>query len=109
LRVPKPLGDFLVLQAVRESGGTVLSVSDEEMIDGGLQLAEREGIFAAPEGGACVAAARRLLNTGFLRPEEQILIYNTGSGLKYLEAYSTRFSRQSANEQDKLGGLITPR
>jgi threonine synthase len=72
LRVPKPLGDFLVLQAVRESGGTVL-------------------------------------NTGFLRPEEQILIYNTGSGLKYLEAYSTRFSRQSANEQDKLGGLITPR
>jgi threonine synthase len=109
LRVPKPLGDFLVLKAVRESGGTVLSVSDEEMIDGGLQLAEREGIFAAPEGGACVAAAGRLLKTGFLSPEEQIVIYNTGSGLKYLEAYSTRFPRQSANEQDKLGGLITPR
>jgi threonine synthase len=109
LRVPKPLGDFLVLQAVRESGGTVISVSDEEMLDAGLLLAKYEGIFAAPEGGACVAAAQHLLKTGFLKPEEQIVIYNTGSGLKYLEAYSTRFPRQSAGEQDKLGGLITPR
>jgi threonine synthase len=109
LRVPKPLGDFLVLKAIRESGGTAISVSDEEMIDAGLQLAEREGIFAAPEGGACVAATRHLLKTGFLKPEEQIVIYNTGSGLKYLEAYSTRFSRQSVSEQEKLGGLITPR
>ncbi|MGI8962050.1 MAG: threonine synthase [Bryobacteraceae bacterium] len=108
LRVPKPLGDFLVLKAVRESAGTVISVSDEEMIDAGLLLAECEGIFAAPEGGACVAAARNLLKTGFLQPEQQIVIYNTGSGLKYLEAYATRFSRQAASEQDKLGGLITP-
>jgi threonine synthase len=109
LRVPKPLGDFLVLKAVRESSGTVISISDEEMIDAGLLLAEHEGIFAAPEGGACVAAVRHLLKAGFLRPEEQIVIYNTGSGLKYLEAYSTRFSRQTASEQDKLGGLIMPR
>jgi threonine synthase len=109
LRVPKPLGDFLVLKAVRESGGTVISVSDEEMLDAGLLLAEYEGIFAAPEGGACVAAARHLMKSGFLKAEEQIVIYNTGSGLKYLEAYSTRFPRQSASEQDKLGGLITPR
>jgi threonine synthase len=109
LRVPKPLGDFLVLQAVRESGGTVISVSDEEMLDAGILLAKCEGIFAAPEGGACVAATRHLLKTGFLKPEERIVIYNTGSGLKYLEAYSTRFLRQSASEQDKLGGLITPR
>jgi threonine synthase len=79
------------------------------MIDAGLLLAEREGIFAAPEGGACVAAARRLLQSGFLKPEERLLIYNTGSGLKYLEAYSTRFSRHVATQQDKLGGLITPR
>jgi threonine synthase len=56
-----------------------------------------------------VAAAQRLLKAGFLQPEEQIVIYNTGSGLKYLEAYSTRFSRQTASEQDKLGGLIMPR
>ncbi len=109
LRVPKALGDFLVLRAIRESGGTALSVSDEGMIDAGLLMARCEGIFGAPEGGACVAAAKRLLDTGFLKPEEQIVIYNTGSGLKYLEAYSTRFRRQPLSEQDKLGGLITPR
>jgi threonine synthase len=109
LRVPKALGDFLVLQAVRESGGTALSISDEDMLDAGILLAQREGIFAAPEGGACVAAARQLLRNGFLKSTERILIYNTGSGLKYLEAYSTRFPRYAATQQDKLGGLITPR
>jgi threonine synthase len=109
LRVPKALGDFLVLKALRDSGGTALSIADQEMIDGGLLMAQREGIFPAPEGGACVAAVERLIKTGFLKPEDQIVIYNTGSGLKYLEAYSTRFSRHSASEQDKLGGLITPR
>ena len=109
LRVPKALGDFLVLRAIRESGGTALSIADEEMIDGGLQMARCEGIFPAPEGGACVAAAKRLIESGFLKPEEKIVIYNTGSGLKYLEAYSIRFPRQAPTEQDKLGGLITPR
>lgn len=109
LRVPKALGDFLVLKAVRDSGGTVLSVTDEEMLDAGLVMAEREGIFPAPEGGACVAAARHLLETGFLKSDDQIVIFNTGSGLKYLETYSTRFVRHRATEQDKLGGLITPR
>jgi threonine synthase len=109
LRVPKALGDFLVLQAVWESGGTAVSVSDEDMLDAGILLAEREGIFAAPEGGACVAAVRMLLESEFLKSNERILIYNTGSGLKYLEAYSTRFPRYAATQQDKLGGLITPR
>jgi len=109
LRVPKALGDFLVLQAVRESGGTAISISDEEMLDAGVFLAEREGIFAAPEGGACVAAVRQLLKTGFLKSSERIVIYNTGSGLKYLEAYATRYPRYGASQQDRLGGLITPR
>ena len=109
LRVPKALGDFLVLQAVRESGGVAISVSDEEMIDFGLQMSRCQGVFPAPEGGACVAAVKRLIETGFLRPDEEVVIYNTGSGLKYLEAYSTRFVRSKASEQDKLGGLITPR
>jgi threonine synthase len=109
LRVPKALGDFLVLKAVRESSGTAISVSDAEMLDAALQLADSEGIFPAPEGGACVAAARHLLTSGFLKPQEKIVIYNTGSGYKYLEAYSTRFGRYTASEQDKLGGLITPR
>jgi threonine synthase len=109
LRVPKALGDFLVLEAVRESAGTAISVTDQEMLDAALLLARSEGIFAAPEGGACVAAVTRLLQNGFLKSDERILIYNTGSGLKYLEAYSTRFPRQLASEQDKLGGLIAPR
>lgn len=93
LRVPKALGDFLVLNAVRESGGTAIAVSDGEMIDAGVELASDEGIFAAPEGGACVAALKTLLANGFLKRNERIVIYNTGSGLKYLEAYSGRFPR----------------
>jgi len=109
LRVPKPLGDRLTLQAVRESGGTAVAVSDQDLVDAGLRLAEEEGIFAAPEGAACIAAAERLVAEGFLKSSDRMLIYNTGSGLKYLEAYATRFPRNAAEETDKLGGLITPR
>jgi threonine synthase len=109
LRVPKPLGDFLILRAVRESGGTAIAVSDEEMLDAGLQLAAEEGIYAAPEGAACAAALAKLLARGFLKPSDRVVLYNTGSGLKYAEAYSTRFPRAASGEQDKLGGLITPR
>ncbi len=109
LRVPKALGDFLVLQGVRESGGTAVAVSDDEMLDAGVALASDEGIYAAPEGAACVAALQKLLASGFLKPSDRVVLYNTGSGLKYPEAYSTRFPRPAAGEQDKLGGLITPR
>ncbi len=109
LRVPKALGDFLVLRALRDSGGTSLSISDSEMLKSGLQLAEAEGIFPAPEGGACVAAAARLRQSGFLSAENQVVIFNTGSGYKYLEAYAARFPRYGLSEYDKLGGLITPR
>jgi threonine synthase len=109
LRVPKALGDFLVLKSIRESRGTALAIGDAEMLDGGMELARREGIFAAPEGGACVAAIGKLIASGFLKPDDRIVILNTGSGLKYLEAYGTRFIRNTAGEADKLGGLITPR
>ena len=109
LRVPKPLGDSLVLEALRESNGTAVSVTDEQMIDAALLLACTEGLFAAPETGACVAALTHLLQTGFLRPEERVVILSTGSGLKYLEAYSTRFPRTDGGQADRLGGLITPR
>ena len=109
LRVPKPLGDFLVLDAVRASKGTAVAVTDDELLDAGIQLASTEGIYAAPEGAACVAALAKLLANGFLQRTDRIVIYNTGSGLKYPEAYSTRFPRTTAGEQDKLGGLITPR
>lgn len=109
LRVPKPLGDFLVLRAIRESGGTAVAVADAEIIDVGIRLASEEGLFISPEGAACVVAAQRLIAEGFLKRDEKIVIYNTGSGLKYPEAYSTRFPRLPGGETDKLGGLITPR
>jgi len=120
LRLMMPLLDW-VGQALENASSWVIDrltpeklrvrprISDEELLDAALLLARVEGIFAAPEGGACVAAVTRLLQSGFLKPDERILIYNTGSGLKYLEAYSARFPRQRASEQDKLGGLITPR
>jgi threonine synthase len=109
LRVPKPLGDFLILEAVRQSGGTAIAVSDAELIEAGIQLASDEGIFVAPEGSACLSALQKLIASGFLNPDDKIVIYNTGAGLKYLEAYSTRFPRTTSSDQDKLGGLITPR
>jgi threonine synthase len=109
LRVPKPLGDFLILNAVRESAGTAIAVSDAELLDAGIRLASEEGLFVAPEGAACVSALEKLLAQGFLKRGEKIVIYNTGAGLKYLEAYSTRFPRLASGEQEKLGGLITPR
>jgi threonine synthase len=109
LRVPKPLGDFLILDAVRFSEGCAIAVSDEALLDAGLRLATGDGLFVAPEGAACIAALEKLLASGFLRPEERIVIYNTGCGLKYLEAYSTRFPRHASGDAGKLGGLITPR
>jgi threonine synthase len=109
LRAPKPAGDFLILDVVRSSGGAAIAVSDSELLDAGVELASDEGMFASPEGAAGVAALKKLLANGFLKPGEQIVIYNTGSGLKYLEAYATRFQRGGGGEEDKLGGLITPR
>jgi threonine synthase len=109
LRVPKPLGDALTLAAIRASSGTAIAVSDEELLDASLELAGATGIFASPEGGACLAALKKLLADGFLKPDERIVLYNTATGLKYLEAFSTRFPASNYSEYDKLGGLITPR
>ena len=91
LRVPKALGDFLVLRAVRESGGTAISVSDTEIMESSERLAASEGLFVAPEGGACIAALKKLRHSGFLRKNERILIYNTGSGYKYIDVWSNYY------------------
>jgi threonine synthase len=109
LRVSHPIGGALVLNAVRASGGAAVAVSDADLLQAGLDLAAAEGIFAAPEGTACAAALRKLADRGFFQPKDRIVICNTGSGLKYLGPYSTRIPRSAASEQDKLGGLITPR
>ena len=83
LRVPAAIGDRLILRAVRESGGTALAVSDAQMAEEQLVMSRTEGIFAAPEGGATLAAARQLVESGFIRPEDRVVLFNTGTGLKY--------------------------
>lgn len=85
LRVPKPYADKIVLDILRASNGTALAVSDADILAAVRELAASEGIFAAPEGAATVAAARRLYASGWLRPEETVVLYNTGGGLKYLD------------------------
>ena len=92
LRVPRAIGDFLILRAVRESGGTAVAVSDAEMVDGMLEIGRTEGISAAPEGGAALAAIRRLAADGTIGPKETVVLFNTGGALKYLDALSPRTS-----------------
>ncbi len=89
LRVPKGIGDFLILDILKASRGTAISVSDEELLDGVKQLARTEGIFAAPEGGACVPALRKLLDQGKIDKTEKVVLFNTGAGIKYLAAFET--------------------
>jgi threonine synthase len=85
LRVPKAVGDFLVLRAVRESGGTALAVPDADMVAGMRELGRREGISAAPEGGAALDALKQLLKNGLAKPSDSVVIFNTGGALKYLD------------------------
>ncbi|QJX47445.1 threonine synthase [Hymenobacter taeanensis] len=85
LAVPRPLGEPLMLQVLDESNGLAVAITDEQMLEGMRELARLEGMFVAPEGAAVWMAARQLLETGWLRPEEQILLLNTGSGQKYLD------------------------
>jgi threonine synthase len=85
LRVPKALGDFLVLRAVRESGGTALAVTDADMVQGMRELGMREGISAAPEGGAALHAVKVLRADGRIKPSDTVVLFNTGGALKYLD------------------------
>jgi threonine synthase len=87
LRVPKAVGDFLMLKILRESKGGAVSVDDEEMIRVTREVGSAEGLFVAPEGAACFAALRKLLAAEKIAPEERIVIFNTGSGIKYLDCY----------------------
>jgi threonine synthase len=87
LRVPRAIGDFLILRALRESGGTAVAVTDEATHDAWKQFASLTGIFAAPEGAATLAALHDLLARGLVEKDERVVLFNTGSGLKYLEAW----------------------
>jgi threonine synthase len=85
LRVPRAIGDFLILRAVRESGGTALAVPDDVMVEGMLEIGRREGVSAAPEGGAALAAVRELVGDGTIKPGDSVVLFNTGGALKYLD------------------------
>lgn len=85
IRVPAAIADYLILDAVRESGGVAVTVTDRELLDGMRTLARLEGLFASPESGAAVAAARTLRDTGFLRAEDRTVIFSTGSGLMHID------------------------
>jgi threonine synthase len=88
INVPKALGDFLVLQAVRASGGTAVAVTDEDILTELAALASDEGTWICPEGAACLAAARRLREEGWLGEREEVVVLNTGTGLKYPDTVS---------------------
>ncbi len=91
LAVPRPIGEPMMLQVLRESGGTALSISDEQMLTGLRELSRHEGLFVAPEGAALWMAACHLKDTGYLHSSDRILLLNTGSGQKYLENITGRY------------------
>ncbi len=96
LRVPSPFADALMLRAIRETGGTAVAVSEEELMDGMVELAGTEGCFACPEGGATLAALRKLRVSGEVKRDERVVIFNTGSGLKYPGAWRAALARRGA-------------
>ena len=88
LRVPRAIGDFLILTALRESSGTALAVSDEDMVRDMVAIGSHEGVSAAPEGGAALSAIRRLAADGLIGRDETVVLFNTGGALKYLDVLS---------------------
>jgi threonine synthase len=89
LRVPKAIGDFLILDALRESRGTAVAVSDAELLAAVREMGSAEGVFAAPEGAACLPALRKLVERGEVKEDERVVLFNTGAGVKYLESFET--------------------
>ena len=85
MRVPIAVGDYLIIDSVLESKGTALKINDKEMISGVNKMSSMEGIFCAPEGGSILSAAIKLIDSNFIKPNESVLLLNTGSGYKYLE------------------------
>lgn len=88
LRVPRAIGDFLILDALRASGGAAVSVTDEELIAAIREIGAAEGLFVAPEGAACLPALRKLIAAGAVKEDERVVLFNTGAGVKYLESFS---------------------
>ena len=110
LRVPKPYGDYLILDILNKSGGLALSVTDDEIMDALRHWARVEGIFAAPEGAAVLAAYRKLRSTDFFSQDDTVVLFNTGTGLKYLDTMEQQTQPQPAElpASRTIGGIIGP-
>ena len=102
LRVPKPYGDAIMLNILRDSGGVALTQTDEQILASILDWARHEGIFLSPEGAAATAAYDRLLETGFLKPTDRVVLFNTGAGLKYTDVTAEAMKLQRPVRQAQL-------
>jgi threonine synthase len=110
LRVPKPYGDYLILDILKQSGGVALAVTDQEIMEALRQWARVEGIFPAPEGAAALAAYRKLRASEFFAPDDTVVLFNTGSGLKYLDVIQGQKKSEPAQPpaSRQIGGIIGP-
>ena len=115
LRVPKPYGDYLILDILKKSKGTAVSATDEEILEATRRWAKVEAIFAAPEGAACLVAYRKLLASGFFKKDETVVLFNTGSGMKYLDVLDATATHAPAKPVTaakpparQIGGIIGP-
>ena len=117
LRVPKPYGDYLILDILKKSQGTAIAATDAEILEATRHWAQAEGIFAAPEGAACLVAYRKLLASKFFKPEDTVVLFNTGSGMKYLDVLDPSVGRTLLSAKPpaaakpaarQIGGIIGP-
>src|SRR5262249_41186947 len=110
---PKPYADYVILDILKRSGGTAVSATDEEMMEAVREWASNEGVFAAPEGAASLVACRKLRASGFLKTSDRVVLFNTGSGLKYIDVFHRYWKEQSAKgssepKRRQIGGIIQP-
>jgi threonine synthase len=108
LRVPKAYGDYLILEILKKSAGIALAATDEEIMDAFRHWARVEGIFAAPEGAASLVAYRKLRASGFFSAQDQVVLFNTGSGLKYLDVIESQKQGRKPPASRQIGGIIGP-
>jgi threonine synthase len=109
LRVPKAYGDYIILEILRKSGGVAVSVTDAEIMDALRRWAEVEGIFAAPEGAAALAAYRKLRANGFFGSDDKVVLFNTGTGLKYLDTIEeSKTAPMTLPTSRQIAGIIGP-
>ncbi len=108
LRVPKAYGDYLILEILKQSKGAAIAVTDGEILVAVREWAAQEGIFAAPEGAACLVAYQKLRARKFFTADDTVVLFNTGTGFKYLEALEPAAKKAAAPAARQIGGIIGP-